>query len=584
MDLRKPWGGGTHIACALLTIAFGFDASAQQPGGALLPPAATPGGAQPFLGGDRIPALAQSGSLEIPPLIERPLGLEEGPRVRVANFNLLGAVDRPRSDITLAGIRTILDRHLAVQPPDGYTINQLQAIADDVTLYYRNRGVILAQAFVPAQDVENGVVALQVVEGGLGSVAVEGNRIYSSEAVLGPFEALLNQPIDRDSVEEALLTLQDYPGLTVFGTFREGDQLGDTELLVSVREEDRFSITPSFDNYGNEFTGDMRSMVQFQINNPVGVADRLSGYVLRTANPSNGTYGGLDYQVTTLNGKNVIGLGAAHNQFDVTDSSLGIDFGLEGTVKQANVFHRRRFANRRTFRADGTLDFARRDAVIDQSGQNPHDELLTLSYTFDYYAVGSRQRGINLGYFRAIGGDNKGALPSRVGAGGDVADGSYGKLEFGYQRLQRIGDHHALLLRLDGQHSSDLLVSLEQYVIGGPANVRAYPVAEALIDRGGSATLEWIIDAPGFADRPLGGRTWGDVFQLSFFVDYAGGEVNDPLPNQDRNVNLRGYGLGLQFSVSQKFYVRIDAATPDGDRLPSNGKDPQYYMSARFTF
>ena len=137
---------------------------------------------------------------------------------------------------------------------------------------------------------------------------------------------------------------------------------------------------------------------------------------------------------------------------------------------------------------------------------------------------------------------------------------------------------------MGGQTSDDLLASLEQYVIGGPANVRAYPISEALIDSGGALTIEWIIDAPGFADRPLGNSTWGNVLELSFYADYAGGEVNDPFPQQDRTVNLRGYGVGVQVTLPQQLSLRVDIAKPDSAREPSNGRDPQAYVSLQMSF
>lgn len=572
-----------------------FDALAQTMED-LLPPAATPGGAQPFLRENRLPALAQRDSLEIPPVVDRPLGLDKGPRVRVSRFELIGAIER--NGVSAADVQAILDRHLAAQPADGYTINQLQLVADDLTLYYRNRGLILARAFVPAQTVENGVVSLQVIAGSLGGVAVEGNRIYSSDTILGPLTPLIGEPVDRDRIEEVLLTLQDFPGLTVFGTFRQGAALGETELLVSVREEQRVSITPVLDNYGSRYTGKVRGTLQMQFNNLAGMADRLSAYVLKTVDPSNGTYGGVSYELSTHTGRTSVGFGAARNRFDVTDARTAIDLDISGTVNTTNLYVRRQFANRRTFRADGTLELARKRSEIEQSvGANPRDDLNVLSYTFDYYTVGARQRGLNLGYVRAVVGDNDvpapdpvvtGVLggterPSRQGGSGKYGTGSYTKLEFGYQRLQRLGNHHALLLKLDGQHSSDLLASLEQFAIGGPVNVRAYPVAEALVDSGGSATLEWIIDAPGFAERPVGQRLWGDIFKLSFYFDYAGGKINDPRLSQPKTLNFRGYGMGLQFSMSEKFFVRLDAAAPQGG-TPSDDKDPRYYMSASFTF
>jgi hemolysin activation/secretion protein len=553
-----------------------------------LPAAATPGGARPFLGRDLRPLMAQEYSLDIPPLIERPPGLEEGPRVRVIEFNVLGVTDRPERGVSGADITSLLTTKLAVQPLEGFTINQLQAIADDITLYYRNHGMILAQAVVPAQSVKEGTIALQVIEGSLGAVKVEGNKFYDAESIEGPFKGLINQPIDQDDIEQAILSLQGLPGLTVFGTFRQGQTLGDTELLVSVREEDRFYIKPSIDNYGSEFTGDLRGTFEFGVNNLTGHSDRMTGYVLETANPSNGTYYGLEYAITTKTAKTSVGFRTEKNRFDVKSGASGVALDVTGEVKQNDVFVQRRFANRRRYRADGTFDLALKDSVtrtLTGQVQEQRDELTTLGYTFNYYSVGPRQRGINLGYVRATVGTNDTVEPSRFQSSGFPADDSYTKFEIAYQRLQRFKDHNALLLRLTAQKTDDLLVSLEQYALGGPANIRAYPVAEYLVDTGAAGSLEWIIDAPGFADRPVGNRTWGDLFQLSFFYDYAGGERNDPLPNELQKVNLHGAGLGLLFSVSQKFYLRMDVAKPaGGDPAPSNGKDPQYYMSFNYTF
>jgi hemolysin activation/secretion protein len=554
-----------------------------------LPDAATPGGARPYLGRDQRPLMAQEYNLDIPPLVERPPGLEEGPRVRVIEFNVTGATDRPERGISTEDIQSLLTFKLAKQPLEGFTINELQAIADDITLYYRNHGMILAQAVVPAQSVKEGTITLQVIEGSLGAVKVEGNKSYHAENIEGPFKGLVNQPIDQNEIEQAILNLQGLPGLTVFGTFRQGQTLGDTELLVSVREEDRFYIRPTLDNYGSEITGDQRAMLEFGVNNLTGHADRLSGYILETAHPSNGTYYGLEYAATTKTTKTTVGFRTEKNEFDVKQASSTIPIDLTGEVKQNDVFVQRRFANRRRFRADGTFDISVKDSVsrtLTAPIQELEDDLTTFGYTFNYYSVGPRQRGINLGYLRAMTGTNDSALPSRFqGSTGLPAEDSYAKFELGYQRLQRFKDHNALLLRLNAQHTNDLLVSLEQYSIGGPANIRAYPVAEYLVDTGAAGTLEWIIDAPGFADRPVGNRTWGDVFQLSFFYDYAGGERNDPLPGEIHNINLHGAGLGLQFSASQNFYLRFDAATPlSGDPSPSNGKDPQFYMSFNYTF
>jgi hemolysin activation/secretion protein len=538
-------------------------------------------------------AQAERELFEVPPVVERPLGMDEGPRVMVTSFALLDAVDREKQDLWVSDIEALLAGHMRSQPADGYTINQLQNVADDVTRYYRERGFIIAQAIVPAQEVRNGAVSLQIMEGLLEDVLVEGNAVYKAKVIEGPFRRLQGQPIVQGSLERALLDVQKYPGLTVFGTFTEGDSLGNTDLVVRVREEKRLYFTPSFDNYGSEFTGQFRATLDLQINNLFGVADQIDGYILQTIDPENGTYGGINFDIPF--GRNSIGIGGSYNQFDVGGLEALLQLGIEGTVEQANVYWNHSFANGRFFGASTRVDVAVKEALTEfEDLVLSQDNLAVTSVVFDIFKASRKGSGITVGSFAVDIGmpntlgsmDGSGdGISSRVGGDGERAGGSFEKYKFNFQYLKRITANNGLLLRLDGQWTDDILVALEQFAIGGPMNVRAYPIAEALVDSGGSATLEWIINAPGFADKPTGGnRTWGEIFQLSLYADYAYGETNNPLQFQEPTVDYSGYGLGLQFNVPGKMYARFDVASPIGSRVATNERDPQYYFRMSYTF
>ena len=536
---------------------------------------------------------------EVPPVIERPLGMEEGPRVVVRAFELSGAVDREKQDLMVSDLEAILAGRVRLQSPDGYTINQLQGIADEITRYYRERGFIIAQAIVPAQEVGNGVVSLRVLEGSLEDVRVEDNNAYKAKVIEGPFRRLRGYPITQGNIERALLDVQNFPGLTVFGTFTQGDELGNTDLIIKVREEDRFNFTPSVDNYGSEFTGEYRAMFDFKFNNLLGVADRLNAYVLQTFQPDNGTYGGLSVELPF--GRNSIGFGGSTNQFDVGGLEDLTNLGIEGTVDQADLFWNRTFANGRFFGASGRLGLSTKKAVTELPGfvENEvsilsEDNLAVASLAFDFFAASRKGRGFTVGSIEAHAGipdtfgsmDGSGdGVSSRTGGDGEMAGGSFEKYKFSFQHLRRLGANASLLLRADGQFSDDILVALEQFSVGGPQNVRAYPVAEALVDTGASATIEWIVNAPGFADKPTkGNRTWGEIFQVSLFADYAYGELNNPRVGEEPTVDYSGYGLGLQFNVPGKLYARFDLASPIGSRESTNDRDPQYYFRMSYTF
>jgi hemolysin activation/secretion protein len=176
---------------------------------------------------------------------------------------------------------------------------------------------------------------------------------------------------------------------------------------------------------------------------------------------------------------------------------------------------------------------------------------------------------------------NASQAASRLGASGE-----FDKIAVQLRRLQRLTQYTSLVLRLEGQYSNDPLLSLEQFSLGGPDSVRAYPVAEVLAEKGGFASLEFVAGAPGFASRPaFGGNTWGQVLQVSLFADYAKGELNDPLVGtQQGSVELAGVGGSLQFNVPGSVFARLDVATPLTSAEASNGRDPQYYLRVGMTF
>ena len=65
------------------------------------------------------------------------------------------------------------------------TLEQLKQIADKITEIYLNRGYITSRAVLPAQTITAGVIEIQVLEGKLGPIEVEGNKsclLYTSDA------------------------------------------------------------------------------------------------------------------------------------------------------------------------------------------------------------------------------------------------------------------------------------------------------------------------------------------------------------------------------------------------------------------
>ena len=163
-----------------------------------LPDSALPGSVRPEQQEQisESPSNPVAGVIDVPAVIDRPFYVDAGDAVIVTVFRLLDAEDLTEYDISVDEIKALLEAQKALKP-EGFTIGQLQGVADAVTEHYRKRGLILAQAIVPVQTVSGGIVDIQIFVGKLGRILAEGNEMYSIEMLKKTFRGLVGQPISK---------------------------------------------------------------------------------------------------------------------------------------------------------------------------------------------------------------------------------------------------------------------------------------------------------------------------------------------------------------------------------------------------
>ena len=581
-----------------------------------VPPSATPGAVEPSR---TKPAPQPKRSdeyylFDLLPSNGKVLKGDEGERIYVRSIILQDVVEHPKARIFLNDIRKLVEKYRSLgKPPEGesgdnsaaggmseepvphdphavllktrLSLGQLQAIAQDVTNYYRKKGFILAQAYIPEQKVVHGDIALKIVEGTLGHVVVEGNHLYGRRLLLKPFSGVIGQPVYKTAVESSLLRLNDYPGLSIFGVFRPGTARGTTDLVLKVKDEERVNFNLQMDNYGSKYTGKYRLRGDVSVNNLTGAADMLSGSVLQSFNPTNGIYGALSYERPLSDVRDSVGLGYSKNTYDIGGALAAS--GISGTSEVANMYWRRSFDRGIQHNSYGLLALARKNADLSPPIATT-DKLTVLSAEYDLNSLSADFSKVNVGMIRlsqGIGGflgamsASNDPSASRQGGSGEHAGGNFSKLEFRYDHIRRFTANQTLLATLSGQYSNDLLTSMEQMALGGPTSVRAYPISEYLVDSGYLASLEWSVRAPGFADKTAYSHyTWGQLFQVAVFADIAGGTLNDPLPTDHSSVSISGVGAGLRFN-SSRFSARLDVAKPVTGVSGQNVKDIQAYVN-----
>jgi len=161
-----------------------------------------------------------------------------------------------------------------VQP---LNIDGLRALADQVTAYYRAQGYPFARALIPVQDLKDGQLIIQVVEGQYGKVLAKSADMPLAETAQGFLGTLVtDEVIASPALERATLLINDLPGVGVVPVMKPGAQTGAGDLDVLVEQVHKSTASVSMDNHGSRYTGPYRLQFNGAINRAFFVGDQLS--------------------------------------------------------------------------------------------------------------------------------------------------------------------------------------------------------------------------------------------------------------------------------------------------------------------
>src|SRR5476649_1005229 len=103
-------------------------------------------------------------------------------------------------------------------------LSNILDVADAIEKVYRDHGYILVRAHVPPQRVRDGVFTINIVEGKIAHVSVEGGTEATQEQVKGYLQPSLNRaPLPLTAMERSLLLSNDLPGVTASGVLKPSE-------------------------------------------------------------------------------------------------------------------------------------------------------------------------------------------------------------------------------------------------------------------------------------------------------------------------------------------------------------------------
>ncbi|MCW8901364.1 MAG: ShlB/FhaC/HecB family hemolysin secretion/activation protein [Gammaproteobacteria bacterium] len=452
----------------------------------------------------------------------------------------------------------------------GITLGQIESIADKITKFYRERGFILAKAYIPKQEVREGIVTLTLLLGILGDVEVHNNKMYDTSILKSVFDDLLTKPVTSSSVEENLYLINDFPGISVNGFFEPGYQVGDTKLNINVKQEERFKSNLRFDNHGTTGTGLYRTFVDLQINNPLGISDFLNLSVLHASAPSNTQFWRVFYQTKLFSPRWKINTGISENQFLVDKSTLGTSLDLKGEVNVTDIGLRYEFQRSRKNNSHVELKYENvvSDLRIGDFNSDAFDESVnntTLSYHFDTLNEASKrlhQATFKLTSSNITFGAEDGQDKKSIIFLSDYTLLSFIKVPF-FESNSRI------ILRANLQYVGKKISSIARSALAGPTRVRGYSSDVFSADDAIVFGADWVFNSPDFFDFGIFSETTLKDIAKPFIFIGAGYGKQYSIASNTSNVTsqLIDAGFGLQFAHQDKFSGNLQFAFPVNDKF-----------------
>ncbi|HZX50519.1 ShlB/FhaC/HecB family hemolysin secretion/activation protein [Pseudomonas sp. XK-1] len=431
------------------------------------------------------------------------------------------------------------------------SLGQLQQMAARIAAFYHENGYFVAQAYLPAQEIQQGAVTIAVVEGRYGDISLRNQSNLSERQANSALDGLNSgEVIDSAPLESRLLLLSDTPGVNVRSTLVPGASVGAADLIVDVTPGQRVTGSIDADNAGNYYTGEYRLGATLNINNLAGQGDVATLRALSTFDGLN--YGRAAYQMQF--GKATAGVAYSRMEYELGKGFSDLD--ANGTADIFSVFGSYPLLRSRRSNLYAQLGYDyktfedRIDAIPLVTDKNIHVLMASLHGNHrDDFAGG----GLTAASLTWSTGVLDIETPEARAADGVTArsNGHYDKLGFHVMRLQHITDRVSLYGAVSGQVASKNLDSSEQMSLGGMYGVRAYPQGEAFGDEGYLATLEARLLLPQFSDQQVG------QVHLIGFVDGGSVTVNkDPWDGSDNSRTLSGAGVGVNWIDNNNFSVK----------------------------
>ncbi|MBI1216717.1 MAG: ShlB/FhaC/HecB family hemolysin secretion/activation protein [Alphaproteobacteria bacterium] len=462
------------------------------------------------------------------------------------------------------------------------SLANIYALAQKLTVKYRNDGYILSQVIIPPQTIEDGAVRLQAVEGFVDKVTVQGGDGKDRAMLQRLAQKIAAQkPLNAKTLERYILLMNDMAGVSARAVLSPSAHTAGASDVTVVVKQKPYDVFLQADNRGSRYLGPLQANAGTRLNDAFGLGEGIN---LQLVSAPDGQphreldYAGLSWSQPLDGEGTVLTLGG-----NVTTTRPGYtlaSFDVHGLAHAYNLAISHPFIRSRAENLYCTVKFDYLDSTRnDNLGLGATEDRLRVLRLGATWQVADRLMGVN-----TVSAELSRGLPvlnaSRKGDAGltrALGDPKFFKGTMQLSRVQGVYDGVDLYAALSGQWSANTLLASEEFGVGGANFGSAYDSSEITGENGLAARLELR------ANNPF--PSAADLVQLYGFYDIGKVWDWDNAVVKDRRQSLADMGFGTRVNFNATLSGSLELAVPLTRRVQtSNDKRPRLFgaLTAKF--
>ena len=157
------------------------------------------------------------------------------------------------------------------------TFEDLICLRSRITGLYQRQGYVTSGAFLANnQDLSNGIVTIQIVEGELEEIVITGLDRLQESYLRSRLKLAARKPLNKNDLETGLQLLVINPLFeTVNAELTAGQKADSNVLLIDVKQARSFTASLGVDNYRAPSIGEFQGSVNLAHGNLLGFGDRF---------------------------------------------------------------------------------------------------------------------------------------------------------------------------------------------------------------------------------------------------------------------------------------------------------------------